>query len=53
LSLIIYSDALTAEEIESATVEAASDDSLVIATATQRIYYKLPASFQHQARTRR
>ncbi len=52
LSLTIYSDAISPEEIDNATVETVGADSLVIATATQRIYYKLPSSFQ-QTRMRR
>lgn len=53
LSLTIYSDAISAAEIEHATVEIAGSDSLIVETGTQRIYYKLPASFQQSTRIRR
>ncbi|MBI2428199.1 MAG: hypothetical protein HYV29_05285 [Ignavibacteriales bacterium] len=53
LSLTIFSDVISAEEIEHATVETAGSDSLIIETASQRIYYRLPPAFQQQSRTRR
>lgn len=53
LSLTIYSDVISAEEIESATIETVGSDSLIIETSSQRIYYRLPPSFQQQSRTRR
>lgn len=53
LSLIIYSDAISSDDIESATVETAGSDTLIIATSSQRIYYRLPAEFQQQTKMRR
>lgn len=53
LRLTIYSDAISAAEIESATIEITGSDSIIVETGSQRIYYKLPASFQQQTRTRR
>ena len=53
LSLTIYSDAISAAEIKNATIEIAGSDSIIVETGSQRIYYKLPASFQQQTRTRR
>ena len=53
LSLTIFSNALTADELESATVETVNDDSLIIATANQRIYYRLPEGLSSQKSSRR
>ncbi|MEW5800053.1 MAG: zf-HC2 domain-containing protein [Bacteroidota bacterium] len=53
LRLTIYSDVISAAEIENATVETAGSDSIIVETGSQRIYYKLPASFQSSTRTRR
>ena len=53
LSLTIFSDALTADELESATVETANNDSLIISTPSQRIYYRLPAELSSQRSSQR
>lgn len=49
LVLTIYSDAVTAEEIEHATVESNSPDSLIVSTSTQKILYRLPAGLFRSA----
>jgi len=53
LSLTIFSDAFTEDDLESATVETVRDDSLIISTASQRIYYRLPEELSETRRSRR
>lgn len=53
LHLTLYSDSITQEDIERATVETIGNDSLIVTTASSRIYYKLPAALQSQTHQRR
>lgn len=52
LRLIIYSDIFSPNDLENAVVEMRAKDSLIVATPSQRIYYKLPDTFRPQTRLR-
>ena len=52
LIVTIFSNAVTSDEIDRAAVESPSEDSLIIVTSTQKIFYRLPseALFRQPAR---
>lgn len=53
LNLTIFSDSFSEDDLENATVETVNDDSLIISTANQRIYYRLPEGLSTQQKSRR
>ncbi|GEM_PF-3132380 len=53
LHLTIFSDIITADELQRASVEIPTDDSLVIAMPSQRISYRLPVGWNLQQRMHR
>ncbi|MDD8017766.1 MAG: hypothetical protein PHP42_05295 [Bacteroidota bacterium] len=50
LSLTIFNDALSPEDLEQAVIERSTDDSLVIALPNQRISYRIPSGWNEQQR---